>query len=121
MHKIKEMLRFQHLNADEYQSLIRTIEKNQDRFRVPGDPLEGANVLKHRIRLTSDIPINVKQYRLPPCHKEEVDRQIKEYSDNDIHRPSISPYSYPVFVVPKKPDTEGNQQWTMVLDFRKLN
>ena len=119
--KIKSMLRLDHLNVEEYQSLMRSIEANQDRFHVPGDPLEGTNVLKHRIKLTSDTPINVKQYRLPRSHREELDKQIKEYLDNDIIRPSISPYSNPVFVVPKKPDSDGHPRWRMVLDFRKLN
>ena len=85
--QIKSMLRLDHLNVEEYQSIMRSIENNKDRFHVPGDPLEGTNVLKHRIELTSNTPINVKQYRLPPCYREEVDRQVKEYLDNDIIRP----------------------------------
>ena len=119
--KIKSMLRLEYMYVKENQSIMRSIESNQDRFHVPGDPLEETNVLKHRIKLTSDTSINVKQYRLPPSHKEEVDRQIKEYLESDIIRPSISLYLNPAFVVPKKADSEGRTRWRMVLDFRKLN
>lgn len=34
---------------------------------------------------------------------------------------SFSPYNFPVWVVPKKPDSQGNKRWRMVINFRKLN
>ena len=41
-------------------------------------------------------------------------------TDNFIED-SDSPYNSPVWVVPKKPDPDGNKRWRMVIDFRKLN
>lgn len=38
-----------------------------------------------------------------------------------IIRASQSPYSSPVWVVPKKLDTSGQKKWRLVIDYRKLN
>ena len=40
---------------------------------------------------------------------------------NKIIEPSQSPCNTPVWIVPKKPDSQGNIKWRMVLDFCKLN
>ena len=34
---------------------------------------------------------------------------------------SESPYNSPLWVVPKKPDSQGNKRWRMVIDYRQLN
>lgn len=36
-------------------------------------------------------------------------------------RPSYSPWSSPIWVVPKKLDSSGKQKWRIVVDYRKLN
>ncbi|KAG5324184.1 POL5 protein, partial [Acromyrmex heyeri] len=36
-------------------------------------------------------------------------------------KPSESPYNTPVWIVPKRTDSNGNKRWRMVLDFRSLN
>ena len=41
--------------------------------------------------------------------------------DQGIIRPSISPWSSPVWVVPKKLDASGKEKWRVVVDYRKLN
>lgn len=41
--------------------------------------------------------------------------------EQNIIRPSQSPWSAPVWVVPKKMDTSGKQKWRLVVDYRKLN
>uniref|UniRef100_A0ABD2VTU9 Reverse transcriptase domain-containing protein n=1 Tax=Trichogramma kaykai TaxID=54128 RepID=A0ABD2VTU9_9HYME len=41
--------------------------------------------------------------------------------DNDIIETSESPYNNPLWIVEKKPDSEGNKRWRIVLDFRALN
>ena len=121
LEKMTSLPRLEHLNAEEYQSLIKSINKHKDRFHLKGEKLPATNLLKHRIKTKNDDPIFVKQYRLPPCHKNEVKKQVEEYLEDGIIKPSISPYSNPVFIVPKKPDSQGNPRYRMVLDFRKLN
>lgn len=41
--------------------------------------------------------------------------------DQKIIRPSNSPWSSPIWVVPKKIDASGQQKWRVVVDYRKLN
>lgn len=38
-----------------------------------------------------------------------------------IIHPSYSPWSSPVWVVPKKFDASGKQKWRVVVDYRKVN
>ncbi|XP_043604719.1 uncharacterized protein LOC122577454 [Bombus pyrosoma] len=119
--KIIELLRLEHLNEEERKTVEELIRRNQDRFHLPGETLEGTEILEHRIITTDDIPINVKQYRYPPAHREEITRQIQELLETDVVMPSTSPYNSPLWIVPKKPDSQGNKRWRLVIDYRKLN
>jgi len=65
--------------------------------------------------------VNVRPYRLPAKHKEEVNRQISKMLDDDIIRPSTSQWNAPLLIVPKKTDASGKQKLRIVIDFRKLN
>ena len=78
-------------------------------------------VLQHSISTVDDAPIFSRKYRFPPVHKEEITRQVDELLKNKIIKPSQSPYNTPVWIVPKKPDSQGKIKWRMVLDFRQLN
>ena len=119
--KIMELLRLEHLNEEEKRNVEALIRKNQDRFHLPGETLEGTDILQHEIATTDEIPINVKQYRYPPVHREEINRQIQELLETDVVESSTSPYNSPLWIVPKKPDSQGNKRWRMVIDYRKLN
>jgi hypothetical protein len=46
---------------------------------------------------------------------------VNELLEQEIIKPSKSPYNTPVWIVPKKADSKGNKRWRMVLDFRELN
>ena len=48
-------------------------------------------------------------------------RQIQEMLDNKIIKPSNSPYSAPIWIVPKKEDANGIRKWRIVVDYRKFN
>lgn len=41
--------------------------------------------------------------------------------EQNIVRESNSPYSSPIWVVPKKLDVSGKKKWRIVIDYRKLN
>lgn len=53
--------------------------------------------------------------------KTEIQNQVQRLLQEKIIRPSISPYSSPVWIVPKRMDASGKKKWRMVIDFRKLN
>jgi len=76
----------------------------------------------HEINTRADAaPVNVRPYRLPEKHKQEVNRQIKEMLQNKIIRTSASQWNAPLLVVPKKADTSEKPKLRVVVDFRKLN
>ena len=55
----------------------------------------------HKLITTTDTPVRVKRHRHPPAIKEEMQRQIAQYLEAGILRPSECPYSSMMWVVPK--------------------
>ncbi|XP_036140388.1 uncharacterized protein LOC118644842 [Monomorium pharaonis] len=118
---ILNLLRLDHLNPEEIENIKTLINENEDRFHLPGDSLEATNAAEHFIPTTDDIPVHTKQYRFPPVHKEEISKQINDLLINDSIEHSTSPYNSPLWIVPKKPDSQGNKRWRLVIDYRNLN
>ena len=119
--KLKNTIPAEHLNEEEREHVADLINSNYDLFHLPGDALGKTNVVTHNIPTIDDMPIHTKQYRYPLIHREEIDKQMKELLESDIVRPSKSPYNSPLWIVPKKPDAQGNKRWRMVIDYRALN
>jgi len=69
----------------------------------------------------NNAPVNVRSYRLPEKHKEEVNQQMKKMLQDDIINHSARQRNAPLLVVPKKSDASGKQKFRVVIDFRKLN
>lgn len=114
-------MRLDHLNAEEREVILKVVANNQNCFYLESEKLTFTNAIKHKIETTNDIPVHTKSYRYPHCHKAEVQEQIKKMLDQNIIRPSTSPWSSPVWVVPKKPDASGKRKWRLVIDYRKVN
>lgn len=113
--------RLEHLNSEEYKELQKLLHANKEVFYKKGQDLTFTNHVKHSITTSNDEPIFTRIYRYPEIHKKEVDRQINELLEQKIIQPSSSPYNAPIWVVPKKEDKEGNKEWRIVIDYRKLN
>lgn len=109
------------LNEQEKEHVRELIHTRPEIFGLPGEKLKATQVLTHKIVTTSDKPIRAKQYRHPPMMKEIMQKHIVEMLESEIIRPSVSDHSSPMWVVPKKPDAQGNKKWRLVTDFRKLN
>lgn len=119
--KVIDFLRLNHLNGEESNHVRGLIEKHADLFQLPNDKLGYTQTSSHRIITTDEKPVHTKQYRFPPIHRDEITRQVNELIENDIIEPSVSPYNSPLWIVPKKPDSQGNKRWRMVIDYRALN
>ena len=72
--------------------------------------------IKHDIKLLTSEPIRSKGYPIPFKTCDVMEREIQEKIDLDVTEPSISPYSSPVVLVPKK---DGSVRFC--IDFRKVN
>lgn len=117
----RERLRLENLNAEEKEKIINLCWKYRYIIYNEETKLTFSNAVKHKIRTTDDEPVYTKSYRYPYALKNEIQSQIKKLLDNDIIRPSISPYSSPVWIVPKKIDSTGEKKWRLVIDYRNLN
>lgn len=114
-------VRTDHMNNEERNAILKLIKEYSDIFHIEGNKLTFTSKIKHNIRTTDEIPVYTKSYRYPYVHKNEVQTQIKKMLDQDIIRPSNSPWSSPIWIVPKKLDASGQRKWRIVVDYRKLN
>lgn len=119
--KLEETLRVNHLNKEEKESLFELCKEYNHIFHLEGDKLTATDTVMHEIATNSNTPINAKTYRYPEALKEEVNQQIDKLLNDNIIKPSSSPWNSPVWVVPKKLDASGKKKWRLVIDYRKLN
>lgn len=115
------IIRTNHLSEIEKEQLFQTILENQSVLLKPNEKLTTTSIIKHKIITTDDQPVYTKSYRYPHAFKNDVEQQIRELLDNGIIRHSTSPYSSPIWVVPKKLDASGKRKIRVVIDYRKIN
>lgn len=75
-----------------------------DIFYCDKIPLTFTNKIRHKVKLTDDTPIYTKLYRYPEVHRSEIKQQIEKMLSQGIIQNSTSPWSSPVWIVPKKLD-----------------
>lgn len=118
---IGKLLRTQHLSPMEKENLLDVIHQHKNVLLTQGEKLSASSAIKHKIVTTDEKPVFTKTYRCPHQFKPHIEEQIKEMLDNGIIRHSQSPYSAPIWVVPKKADASGKKKVRIVIDYRKLN
>lgn len=97
------------------------INENQSLFGpVSNSGIIETNV-RAEIRTSTDEPIYTKSYPYPIHLKSEVEKQIAQMLKDGIIRPSRSPYNSPLWIVAKKPKPNGEKQYRIVIDFKRLN
>ena len=119
--KLLKILDLKDLNEEENDNILSILGDYLFQFHLPGDKLGSTNLVSHEIVMTDKKPINQRQYRNPEILKGEIKKQVELLLQNGIVQPSNSPYNSPLWIVPKKPDAQGNKKWRMVIDYRALN
>lgn len=74
------------------------------------------DVIEHEIRLTDDIPLKLRNRRMPYKLEQEAKRQLKHMGNYQCIRPSMS--SYRTFMVPV---TKKDGEVRLCTDYRELN
>lgn len=119
--KAQYFLRDEHMNDEEKRALTEVIENNRTVLYTETDSLSFTHKIKHQIRTSDNIPVHTKSYKYPYIYETEVQNQVKKMLEDGIIKESISPYTSPVWVVPKKSDASGKRKFRLVIDYRKLN
>lgn len=119
---LESLLSLEHCNSEEKSHAISLCREYNDLFFLPGDYLTHSDSITHTIDVgDKQPPINVRPYRLPQIHKDEINKQLQTMIESNIIRPSKSPWNSPLLIVPKKSDKDGHKKWRVVIDFRRLN
>lgn len=98
------------MNNEEKQSLNTLLKEYEELFYKEGDKLTSTHEIQHEIVTTTNNPIYSKIYTYPRIHEQEVETQIKEMLEQNIVKPSDSPYNSPLWIVPKKIDSSGKKK-----------
>eukprot|EP00253_Pinus_taeda_P027159 PITA_27159 len=82
----------------------RLVNSSKGCMLMVGLPLK--REIQHEIHLHHDAPLpNIGMYRMSTIEMEEIKRQVQQLLDQGVIRPSTSPCSSPIVLVPKKDDT----------------
>ena len=103
------------LSDTERSALLGLLSEFSDVFAPVTGPRSCTTAVKHTIPTTGP-PIRQPMRRLPEALKETVQTEVQHMLENDVIRPSASPWSSPVVMVRKKDGT-----WRFCIDYRKLN
>lgn len=122
VNSLLEELNLNYLKGQEKSTIESICKKYADIFHMNGDKLSFTNICQQTIEVKPNVaPVYVKPYRLPYSQKEEIHRQVDAMLKDDIIEETVSEWSSPLLLVPKKSDADGKKLWRVVIDYRLLN
>lgn len=118
--KLKDMVK---INCPQNlrQSYLDLILEFADVFSIDENDLGLTNVYEHRIDLTTDKPVHVKQFRLPMAQEQFITDRVRHLALQNAIEPSTSVYNTPIFAVPKKTLPGEPPKYRLIQDLRSLN
>ena len=105
-----------HLQPEEKSQMEHLLNSHVDIFSTSSGDLGLTSLSEHKIETQDAVPIKQLPRRLPNALRPVVEEQVNEMLENQVIKPSNSPWSSPVVLVRKK---DGS--WRFCIDFRKLN
>lgn len=79
------------------------------------------NLTFDSLDLVSDKYIQTKIYRFPPSFDSLVREEMNRLLELNVISHSKSPFNSPVWIVPKKDSENGEKNYRIVIDYRRLN
>ena len=115
---VEDKVRFEleHLPDRERERMEDLLNRHQEVFAKDSSELGLTTLVEHKIETGDAVPVKQLPRRLPNSLRTVVEDQVEEMLENNIIRPSNSPWSSPIVLVRKKDGT-----WRFCIDFRKLN
>lgn len=114
--------RLSHLPLDERVKLQSVIYEFKDIFSVEESGTLGCtSAVTHTVETGNAAPIKVRPYRIPHALKPVVDDLIEQQLEEGVITPSMSPWSSPLIILPKKIGPDNVQRYRAVVDFRAVN
>lgn len=104
------------LDSTQRSKLWSVLEKHRQVFATSSADLGRTAMVLHDIEVGAARPIKQPPRRIPFARRSEADKLIDEMAQNNIIRPSNSPWCSPVVLVRKK---DGNTRFCV--DYRRLN
>ena len=107
----------ENLSNVEKQKLQNFLAKNRDIFSTSLANIGKTDLFKHKIETIPDAkPVHSNFYRQDPIKKAETERQVNNFLQSNICKPSDSVWNSPVVLVKK---SDGS--WRFAVNYRKLN
>ena len=75
------------MNGEERASIVKICEEYNDIFHLPNDKLTCISTMEHTIPTPNVDPhraINVKSYRIPEIHRDEVQRETEQMQADGV-------------------------------------
>lgn len=115
-----KIFRLDHLHPTLAYPLLDILQKYADVFEeINAHNLP--NLTFDSLDVTTTKPIQTAIYRFPPAHNDLVLKEMENLLASNIISHSKSPYNSPVWIVPKKDGENGEKNYRVVIDYRKLN
>ena len=97
--------------------LLKVLAKNREAIALPGEALGKTDLIEMSLKLKEGAkPIALQPYRVPHSREAALKREIQDLIEKDIIEPTVSSWSSPCLLLPKK-----NGSFRLVVDYRKLN
>ncbi|CAG2194873.1 unnamed protein product [Mytilus edulis] len=94
------------------------LKRQADAFANSKNELGITDLIKHKNKYRDATPIKQNPRRLPLAKQEVADREVQRMLDIGVIEPSISPWSSPIVLVPKKNDPTSVR---FCIDYRRIN
>ena len=104
------------LTVGEKEQLLSLLLEFEDIFATSSDDLGRTNKLSHEINTGDAHPVRQRVRRIPPHRRQEVRELLGKMLENDVIKPSSSPWASPVVLVQKR---DGSLRFC--IDYRKVN